>query len=85
MARKMMSKEVTTTTVKLGKMVYQNGSAQAIMLPNETLLGNVSLANAQRQLNKKHGEPVTIFELQAETHIYELPVEQFIAIATVKE
>lgn len=85
MARKMMSKEVTTTTVKLGKMVYENGAAKAIMLPNEILLGNVSLANAQRQLNKKHGEPVTIFELQAQTHVYEMPVETFISIAKVKE
>lgn len=80
-----MSKEVTTTTVTVAELIMENGSPVAVELPNETLLGNVSLANAQKALNQKYGRPVTIFEVQPETHVYEMPVEEFIQLATIKE
>lgn len=83
--RKMMSREVTKTTVKVGKLEMVDGQPQAVTLPDEVLLGNVSLEKAQKQLNKKYGEPVTVFEVIPDTTVYEMPVEEFIKYATVKE
>lgn len=82
--RKMMTKEVTKTTVKLAKMEVVDGVPTAVALPDETLLGNVSLEKAQKEVNKKYGQPVTVFSVEPDTTIYELPVEEFIQIATVK-
>lgn len=83
--RKMMTKEVTTTTFKIAKIEIQDGEPVIVELPSETLLGNVSMEKAQREINKKYGYPVTILSLSANTLIYEMPVEEFIKIATLKE
>lgn len=85
MARKMMSKEVTKTTVKAGKIEMENGIPNVVELPKEIIIGNVSLERAQKELNKKYGEPITIFEVQPDTTTYELSVEKFLEIASVKE
>jgi Histone-like Protein p6 len=85
MARKMMTKEVTFTTVKLAKLEVVDGQPVIVHLPDETLIGNISPEHAQRLLNKKHGVPVTIFEVTADTTVYEMPVEEFIKLAKVKE
>jgi hypothetical protein len=82
--RKMMTKEVTTTTVKVAKMEMENGLPVAVNLPDEILLGNVTLDKAQRILNKKFGQPVTVFEVSANTNTYEMPVEEFVKVATLK-
>lgn len=80
-----MTKEVTKTTVKLAKMEVVDGIPQAVSLPDEILLGNVSMEKAQKEMNKKFGEPVTVFSVEPDTTIYELPVEEFIEIARIKE
>jgi hypothetical protein len=82
--RKMMTKEVTKTIVKLGKLEMVEGSPQAVMLPDEVILGNVSVEKAQRILNKKFETPVTIFGVSADTEVYEMAVEDFIKVATIK-
>lgn len=83
--RKMMTKEVTKTTVKVAKMNFVDGLPVAETLPNEILLGNVSLESAQKQLAKKYEHPVTVFGVEPDTTVYELSVEDFLAIAKVKE
>lgn len=83
--RKMMSKEVTSTMVKVAKIEVVNGTPKAVNLPDEMIIGNVSMDHAQRILNKKFGEPVTILELSTETKVYEMAVEDFIKVAIVKE
>lgn len=83
--RKTMTKEVTQTTVKVAKMEMVNGKPEAVELPDEVILGNVSMERAQRILNKKYGEPVTVFAVQPDTKVYELEVEEFIKVARVKE
>lgn len=85
MTRKMMTREVTKTTVKVGKLEMVDGQPQAVSLPEEVLLGNVSLEKAQKELNKKYGQPVTVFEVVPDTETYEMPVEEFISLAKVKE
>lgn len=82
--RKMMTKEVTKTTVKVAKMVVENGVPVAQPLEDEVILGNVNLEKAQKIVNKKYEEPVTVFEVIADTEVYEMPVEDFIKLATIK-
>lgn len=84
MSRKMMTKEVTFTTVKLAKLEVVEGKPVVVHLPDETLIGNISPEHAQRLLNKKHGGAVTLFEITADTTVYEMPVEEFIKLASVK-
>lgn len=85
MARKMMTKEVTKTDVKLAVMKVVEGVPKAETLPDETLMGNITMESAQRQLSKKHGQAVTVFEVKPNTTTYEMPVDEFIKHATVKE
>lgn len=81
--RKIMKKEVTTTTVTIAKMEMIGGQPQAITLPDEIILGNVTLEKAQKIVNKKYGQPITVFKVSANTQMYEMPVEDFIKVATV--
>lgn len=83
--RRMIEREVTFTTVKVSKMVIEDGRPKAITLPNEVIIGNATMEQAQRIVNKRYGEPVTVFECQAQTQTYEMPVEEFIKTATVKQ
>lgn len=82
--RKMMQKEITKTNVKLAKMDLQDGQPVAIPLPDETLLGNVSLEKAQKEMSKKH-QGATVFSVEPDTVTYEMSVEDFIKHATIKE
>lgn len=83
--RKLMTKEVTKTNVKLAQMVMEDGQPKAITLPDEVLIGNITQERAQRELNKKFDHPVTVFGVEPETTVYEMEVEEFIKYARVKE
>ncbi|UTC25169.1 transcriptional regulator [Cytobacillus phage Bfsp1] len=83
--RKMMTKEVTSTTVKLAKIKHENGQVQAVSLPEEILLGNVTEEKAQKVMAKKHGHGVSVVGVEPQTNVYELEVEKFIEIARLKE
>lgn len=85
MARKMMTKEVTFTTVKASKMAIENGTPVALPLEDEIILGNVTLEVAQRHIEKKHGKGSLVFEVIADTKVYEMSVEEFMKVASVKE
>jgi hypothetical protein len=82
--RKLLTKEVTSTRVKLAKMEMVNGQPEAKWLEDEILLGNVNLEKAQKEITKKHGQGVTVFEVTADTKVYEMEVEKFIELASVK-
>ena len=83
MTRKMMTKEVTTTTVKIGKIEMVNGTPNVVMLPEEKINGNITLEKAQKLMNKKH-DIVTVFEVVPETQVYEMEVMEFIKVASLK-
>jgi hypothetical protein len=83
--RKMMSKEVTTTTIKLAQLTMVDGQPQAVTMPDEVVIGNVSLEKAQQIVNKKHGAGTTVFSIEADTKTYEMSVEEFIKVASLKE
>jgi hypothetical protein len=84
-SRKMMQREVTTTFVKVAMIKIVDGEPKLETLPEEELVGNITTEQAQKILNKKFGQPVTILELFADTKVYEMAVEDFIQQATVKE
>jgi hypothetical protein len=83
--RKMMSREVTKTTVKLAKMVVENGAPTVEVLADKILLGNISHETAQKQVTKELGQGITVLSVQPDTVVYELAVEDFISIAKPKE
>lgn len=85
MARKFMTKEVTSTLVKVAKMEMVDGLPKALPLEDEILIGNVTLENAQKAMNKKHGAGTVVFEVIADTKVYEMSVEDFIKVASLKE
>lgn len=82
--RKMMTKEVSVTKAKCAFMEIVDGLPVATTLPDETLMGNVSMARAQKMLNDKHNKSVTVFDLKVETLVYEMEVEEFIKHATLR-
>lgn len=79
-----MTKEVTKTIVKVAKITTVDGLPKAETLADEILLGNVSSEKAQKLVQKKHSEPVTVLGVEADTTIYEMDVEEFIKLAKVK-
>jgi hypothetical protein len=83
--RKLMTREVTTTTLTLAKMEMVEGKPVATPLEKEVLIGNVSIERAQAHAKKKHGAGVTVFEVVADTKSYEMSVEDFIKHASLKE
>lgn len=80
-----MTKEVTSTKVQLAELVINEGKPVAQEMPEEIMLGNVSLERAQKELSKKHGKSLTVLAVEPNTVTYEMSVEDFIKIATVKE
>lgn len=85
MARKMMTKEVTKTVVKIGTIkVDENGVPVMETLPEVILIGNVTMEKAQKAVNKKYDHPVTVFAVEAETEVYEMAVADFIKYAQLK-
>ena len=86
MSRKMMTKEVTHTTVKSANMVIgENGQPVVEAVEDQTFIGNVSVGHAQRLINKKFPDSKPkVFAVEPKTEVYEMPVEDFIKLATIK-
>lgn len=82
--RKTLTKEITSTTVRIAKMVITDGQPTAEQLPDEVLLGNLDQEKAQKEITKKHGAGVTVFGVEADTKVYEMSVEKFLEHATLK-
>jgi hypothetical protein len=82
--RKTMSKEITTTTLKLGKINVVEGVPVVEQLPDETLLGEPNERNIGKHIYKKYGSGVTIYHKEVKKLMYEMDVEDFIKYATLK-
>ena len=82
----MLTREVTKTTVKIGKMELVDGKINSVELPDEVMLGNKNMNQAQRHVDKKYaGDSVTVLAVLPETTVYEMEVAEFIKLAKVKE
>ena len=82
--RKMMSKEVTFTTLKIAKIEMLNGSATVVELPEEIIMGTISKDKAQKAVNKKHNSIITILSHTENSDIYEMSVEDFVKQAKIQ-
>lgn len=83
MARKYITREITKTTVKVAKMEVRDGAPVAVPLPDETIVGNVNMEQAQRQIKKRLGEGVTVFGVEPNTEKYKMSVADFLQLATL--
>jgi hypothetical protein len=86
MSRKMMTKEVTHTLVKSANMIVdENGQPVPELVEDQVFIGNVSVGHAQRLINKKFPETKPkVFSVEPKTEVYEMPVEEFIKLASIK-
>jgi hypothetical protein len=81
--RKYMTKEVTKTTVKLAKMdINDKGLPVAIELAPVVMLGDITQEKAQKIMNKKHDEVVTVYAVETVTQKFKMEVEEFLKYAT---
>lgn len=85
MARLTMTKEVTLTEIVLAKMGRKDGKSYAEDLPNEVMIGNVPFGKAQERMKEKYGEGTVVFEVHPKTLVYEMSVEDFIKVASIRE
>ena len=85
MARKMMTKAVTSTTIKSVEVRDINGELKMIPLTDVIVMGNVDKRKAQIMVNKMYSVPVTVTSVESETVVYEMEVTRFMELATIKE
>ena len=83
--RKNMTKEVTSTLVKVAKIDMIEGQPTAVELEPIILLGNIDLEKAQKLVAKSHGAGVTVLSVNPETKVYRAPVTEFLKIAELVE
>ena len=85
MAVQTIKRSVTSTRIKSAKIDYVDGKPQSVDLPDEVVIGNVKKEKAQKLIAEKHGDRAVLMELKTDTHEYEMPVKDFIEVASVVE
>lgn len=86
--RKMVHREITHTKINLARMVLNDGEVTAELLEPVTLVGNLTVEQAQREINKREefkGQSAQVIGVEPNTQLYELPLEVFLEFGTVKE
>jgi hypothetical protein len=83
--RRLMTKEVTSTTVKVARIDVTSGKPVVVELEPVILLGNVDSEKAQKVVAKQHGNGVTVLGVESVTDVYEMEVSEFIKIARKRE
>lgn len=82
MARKYMSKDVTTTTIKCGKIqISKEGKPEILELPDITEIGTLTETRINKLVNKQYGFGVSIYNVIEETKTYRMKVEEFMKVA----
>jgi hypothetical protein len=82
--RKTMSKEITTTTLKLGKIKVLDGTPIVEQLPDETLIGTPNDKLIGRMMFKKHGAGITVYSKETNKLVYEMSIDDFIKYGKLK-
>lgn len=83
MARHYINREITVTKVTAAKMNLVEGAPVAEQLEPITLVGNLSLEKANKEVKKIYGDGATAFTVEANTHKYRIPTDVFIQHAEV--
>lgn len=81
---KFINREITSTKVDSLEIVVENGQATLQPMEQEILVGNVDAETAQKLLIKKHGKPVQVVKVEADTKRYRMPLDKFIELAEIK-
>ena len=84
MAVKTIQREVTSTIVKFARLSVVEGVAQ-VENTEKIFIGNVDQEKALKLLTKEMGSGVTVLSVEVDTQKYEMPVEDFIHMATKVE
>ena len=69
-------------------MVLKDGEVSAELLEPVTLVGNLSVEQAQREINKREefkGQTAQVIGVEPNTQLYQLPLDVFLELGTVKE
>jgi hypothetical protein len=84
MAVKMMQREVTFTKVEYAHLKVVEGQPT---VTKETMVfaGNIDEEKALKFLTKDVGSGVTVLSTEVDSQIYEMPVTDFIQLATIKK
>lgn len=80
-----MTKEVTSTTVKVARIDVTEGQPKVVELEPVILLGNVDSEKAQKVVAKQRGAGVSVLSVESVTDVYEMEVSEFIQIARKRE
>lgn len=83
MARHFINREITTTKVTAAKMTMVDGLVTTEQLEGITLVGNVSLEKANKEVKKIYGEGATAFSVEANTHKYRIATDVFVKHAEI--
>lgn len=85
--RTSMTKQVEFTVIRLASMhLNHEGQPEVIALPDEITLGTLSLPKAKKHASKLYPDiQVTVLNVEHETKVYEMLVEEFIKVAKVKD
>jgi len=84
--RKTITKEVKKTTVEVVEINIVDGSPVSTPVAPIEILGTISMerANAKAR-NTYRGKMVAVIGLKEESTVYQMPLEQFLTLATVVE
>lgn len=80
--RKDIVREVTSTTVSLVKVTKVDGTPQTENLPDEVLVGSISIDRAQKEMLKKHGAGTMVLNVEPTTEHWKMSVLDFMKYGT---
>lgn len=82
--KKTISRTIPVTHIKAAKLEEIDGELKILEL-NESRAGNLTKEDAEKILVKQYGAGVTVKEVEVEVDLYEMDLDQFIALAEKKE
>lgn len=82
--KKTISRTIPVTHIHAAKLEEVDGELKILDL-NETRAGNLNKEEAEKVLVKQYGAGVTVKEVTVDVSLYEMELDQFIALAEKKE
>lgn len=79
-----IKRKITHTTVSIATVEMIDGEIFTNQLEDLVLNGNVSIEKAQKIVDKEIGNKAMVLEVNTETNVYEMSVENFIKNSTIK-
>lgn len=84
--RKNITKEVKKTYIEVVEIIVANGDITSVPLEDLTVMGSVTMERANLRAKRAYnGKTVAVVGLKEEITVYTMPLDFFIANATIKE